>query len=342
MQQGSTGVPPRRPNGAGAGPLGTPGEPVGLGSKPAPKRAAPADKSAAADPPAPRRQLMGKELTDAVAGILAGHQAGESDDEQGEGEGQDAGDDGTARREAGAGRDDGDEGVGDESGGGEEGESVEHDATLEEVARALRLKPAELNRMQLTVDGQRVNLGELKAGWSRVAKLDHERAEFEDRVTVTELEQIDAHRRIMAVIDSFPDRALPPAVLQRVNQQHEQNRQEQAALLTKARPDWGDPKYVERERGAMLGLAKRYGFSAAEVGAILDHRHILILQDFAHALARIDAAKGAARKVDLAGNKPLPAETARAAINGRSAGQSSASNKSLLAKRVADLIARGG
>ena len=138
----------------------------------------------------------------------------------------------------------------------------------------------------------------------------------------------------------MPDQSFPPAVLQRVNTQHEQNRRTQAALLTKARPDWGDPKYVERERGDMLDLAKRYGFTPAEVGSILDHRQILLLQDFTHALARIDAAKGAARKVDLAGNKSLPQEAGRAAFAGRN-GQPGASNKSQLARRVADLIAKG-
>jgi hypothetical protein len=212
---------------------------------------------------------------------------------------------------------------------------------MEDVARALKLKASELNKVAVTVDGGRVTLGELKAGWSKVAKLDQERAEFDERVTTTQLEQIDAHRRLMAIIDELPPQGLPPAVLQRVNQQYEQDKRAQAALLTKARPEWGDAKYVEKERGAMLDLAKRYGFTPAEIGSILDHRQILLLQDFARAQARIDAAKGAARKVDLAGNKPLAQEAGRAAFASRTEQQQGKSNKSQLARRVADLIAKG-
>lgn len=326
------GLPPRpKPNGKAGGPLGTPNEPVGLGSKPEPK-------PRAAAPAEPGRRLVGKELTDAVAGILAA--GSEREQEEDDGQGDSGGEQGAGRGEPVAGSH-GDEGQGEGEGGDGQEQIGEQDTTLEDVAKALRLKPAELNRMEITVDGQRVRLGDLKAGWARVAKLDQERAEFDERVTATELEQIDAHRRIMAVLDEFPERSLPPAVLQRVNQRYEQTRHEEAALLTKARPAWGDAKYVESERGAMLDLAKRYGFSAAEIGSILDHRQILLLQDFAHATARIDAAKGAARKVDLAGDKPLVQEVGRAAaINGRTA-EPGASKKSVLARRVAELIAKG-
>lgn len=324
--------PQRKPNGA-AGP--TAHEPVGLGSQPSP-----------AAPAAPAKKLVGKQLTDAVSALLNGRSPqhidpdeGEDADAAGGGEGQafdgDQGDDG---RHQGSGSDDGQgsEQHGDDSNDG----GADDDTTIEEVGKALRLNPTELNKVVLTVDGERVTLGQLKAGWSKVAKFDQERAEFEERVTTTELEQIDAHRRIMSIIDAFPANALPPAVLQRVNQQYEQNQRTEAALLTRARPGWGDPKYVERERSAMLDLAKRYGFTPAEVGSILDHRQILLLQDFAHALARIDAAKGAARKLDPVGDKPLQREAARAANSGKGA-PVGITKKSQLARRVAELIAKG-
>jgi len=323
---GSTGLPSRPPINGRAAALEGQNEPVGLGSKPI-------QRKREAEP----RRLVGKDLTDAVAGILAGGSVDDEGDQDDEG----AQDEGAQGRERPAGRDDGDEAVGDEAGSEGQDDGIEHETSMEDVARALKLKASELNKVAVTVDGGRVTLGELKAGWSKVAKLDQERAEFDERVTTTQLEQIDAHRRLMAIIDELPPQGLPPAVLQRVNQQYEQDKRAQAALLTKARPEWGDAKYVEKERGAMLDLAKRYGFTPAEIGSILDHRQILLLQDFARAQARIDAAKGAARKVDLAGNKPLAQETGRAAFASRTEQQQGKSNKSQLARRVADLIAKG-
>jgi hypothetical protein len=317
---------PRRPQGQPRQ-VGTPQEPVALGSKPQ-ARPAPSE-----------HRLVGKELTDAVAGILA---AGSSvRDEQGDDSEGDANDQGDEHR----GRAD-DSGVDEsadesESGGQSEGGSGgdDEETSIDDLARALQVSTKELNKVVLKVGDQKLTLGELKAKLPMLAKLEQERAEFADQRQTTELEQIDAHRRIMAIIDSFPDRALPPAVLQRVNAQYEQNKRAQAELLTKARPQWGDAKYVESERPALVALGKRYGFSTAELGSIIDHRQILILQDFAHALARIDAAKGAGRRVDPVGDKPLSKETSRAAaIPGRAPG---VSNKSMLARRVADLIAKG-
>lgn len=295
--------------------------------------------SKAAPPREPQGRLKGKGLTDAVADLInrggAAQDLREEDEgEHGESEGEGSpGGDGFEGFED-PGQQQGDAGAQDE--GGDVGE---HES-LEDVARALKLKPEEFNKLEVSIRGQRVTLGDLKAGYHKVLQFEQKSAEFEERATATELEQIDAHRQLMAIIDSFPAGSLPPAVLHRVSQQRAQNQREQAALLTKARPSWGDPKYVEAERGPMMALGKKYGFSAAELGAVSDHRQILLLQDFAHALARIDAAKGAARRVDPVGNKPLSQEGPRAAVSGRAA-QAGTTNKSQLARRIQDLIAKG-
>jgi hypothetical protein len=298
-----------------------------LGSKPAAQ--APADNG---------RRLVGKQLTDAVAGILAGGSSGVDSEGDDEGEHAEHGRAGDGEQEASRIEAGSDEQKQDDD-QAEQLHGDDDETSLDDLARALRVTPKELNKVTLQVGDQKLTLGELKAKLPMLAKLEQERAEFADQRQTTELEQIDAHRRIMAIIDSFPDRALPPAVLQRVNAQYEQNKRAQAELLTKARPQWGDAKYVESERPALVALGKRYGFSTAELGSIIDHRQILILQDFAHALARIDAAKGAGRRVDPVGDKPLSKETSRAAaISGRAPG---VSNKSTLSRRVADLIAKG-
>lgn len=310
----------------------------GAGSKQQPAQQAAREqhshKTTRRDGDPPPRKLRGKELVDQVASLMAeggaGAPGGQQDDppqEQGLQE-QDAED-----REA---PQPGDEG---------ELQGEDQPTTMDDVQRALGLSRRALNGVQIKVGEQTVTLGELKEMVPRLASLDAERAEFADRVTATELEQIDGHRRLMALVDALPANSIPPGLLQRLELQHAEKREREAELLNRARPAWGDPKYASAERDAMGAVAMKYGFSRAELAAIVDHRQVLLLQDFAHALARIEAAKGAARRVEPVGDKKLTTDAPRAAESGRpgsnGTGNLGVSKKAQMSRRVADLIARG-
>ena len=154
---GAAGVP-RRPLGQPRQ-VGTPQEPVALGSKPLPATPAPADG----------HRLVGKQLTDAVAGILAaGSSVAEEDGDDGEGE---AAEQGSAR---GGRAEDGrvDEGAGETESGGESesGSSADDETSLDDLARALQVSPKELNKVTLKVGDQKLTLGELKAKLPALAK----------------------------------------------------------------------------------------------------------------------------------------------------------------------------
>ena len=129
-------------------------------------------------------------------------------------------------------------------------------------------------------------------------------------------------------------------LVHRVEAQHRETREREAELLVKARPQWRDPKYSASEKEAMVKIASRYGFSNAELASIMDHRQVLLLQDFAHTLARIDAAKQTARKVEPGSDKPLNHETTRAATDSHDRPRG-VSKKAHVAQRIAQLIARG-
>jgi hypothetical protein len=232
--------------------------------------------------------------------------------------------------------------------GGEEkdgDEDEEHGAgedtpvSLDDVAKAVGLSKTELNAVEVRVGPDKLTLGELKAKLPEVARLAHDRLEFEERKTATELEQIDAHRQIMALVDTLGPESIPPRLMRQLQAQHLQTRAREAEMLTKARPQWSDAKYSSAEKEAMVKVGNRYGFSPAELAAIVDHRQVLLLQDFTHAIARIEASKAAARKVEGGSDKPLKQETQRVA-NGQRDTHGTSKNAQL-SKRIAHLIERG-
>ena len=298
----------------------------------------------------PGQRLGIKQLTDEVASLMA-NGSHEAPREQPKREQQEQGEEVQRPRpvprieedESGEERDEGDQGdeAGEHKQGVEdEGESGDVRASIDDLGKAVGLSRAELNAVEVRVGPETMTLGELKAKLPEVARLQGERLEFEQRKEMTELEQIDAHRRVLAIVDAIPRESLPPALVHRVEAQHRETREREAELLVKARPQWRDPKYSASEKEAMVKIANRYGFSNAELASIMDHRQVLLLQDFAHTLARIDTAKQTARKVEPGSDKPLSHETTRAATDSHDRPRG-VSKKAHVAERIRHLIERG-
>lgn len=316
-----------------------------------------------------------KELTDQVAALLANHEQGKEKDRGDDEHRADQGthedskdrteglrraatakpiedllnqDDGERDGESKSGRqsvkdEDGDrQEQDDEQQGEHEGTDEETNFTgsLDDIAKALGLSRTELNAVEVQIGPHKMSLGELKAKLPELVKLEDSRLEFEQRREVVELEQIDAHRRILALVDTIPRESIPPALLRHLEAQHLETRDREASLLMQARPQWQDPKYSTAEKEAMTKVGRRYGFSNAELASIVDHRQVLLLQDFSHAIARIDAAKLAARKVEPGSDKQLKPETTRAASDSRDRPHG-VSKKAHVAQRVAQIISRG-
>jgi hypothetical protein len=231
---------------------------------------------------------------------------------------------------------DGGQGSPDEPGeGGEGGEGEPEPLTLDAVAERLELTKAELNQALVRVGPDTMTLGELKAKLPELAKLDETRAQFDERVGTWELQKVDAERQILAVIDSFPPGSVPPAVFAAVEARHNQERQRQAGLLVSARPSWGDPKFVETQRGAINKIMSKYGLSAAELATVVDHRFVLAMQDFAALSDRLEKLKESGQRREGSGGKP-PSNKPPAA-NGQRAPQT---RRAETAAKVAGIMGR--
>lgn len=287
----------------------------------------------------PRARLGTAEQVRQIAALIDG--AGPEPDEDGDDAPQsDGGADGG--QEGGDGDSQGPGEQGDEDGqseGDEAGESAQlrKPETLDAAAKALGLTRSEFNALPVQVGPHTLTLGELKAKLPELMKLDLSRAEVDDARGEVELRRVDTERRSRAMLDAVPPGALP-LLEERVMYQHREQLRRESELLMSARPKWADQAYSSAERERMAGVGARYGFSKAEIGAMIDHRQVLLLQDFTALLEKVQAGKDAARK-KLPGGDPLTARQVRtAATNGHAAGRKPTQDE--MASRVGRLLSR--
>jgi len=204
----------------------------------------------------------------------------------------------------------------DEDGGGEEGRAPgghegaaedEEEAgeaeragppqSIDDAAKALGMSRKDFNALTLQVGSESMTLGQLKDKLPEVLKLDRARDELDDERGMWELERIGQYRRLSAIIDALPKNAQTAGLLRQLEAQHESTRARELETLHFARPRWSDPNYATAAREKITSLAKEYGFSRTEVEGLMDHRQVLLVQDFADLRERVRSSRDAARKL---------------------------------------------
>lgn len=181
--------------------------------------------------------------------------------------------------------------------------------TIDDLADQLGLTRKELNSVTVQVGADTMTLGELKAKLPELAKLAGDRVKWETERDDWGLQRVDAQRRLEALISEIPREAVSPGLMQRLEAQYQETRQKEAALLVSARPEWGDPTHVAKQRERLGALAGKYGITRAELNAIVDHRQLLILDDFAKLQERLETAMGGAARRPIEGTPLHPTQT---------------------------------
>jgi hypothetical protein len=234
---------------------------------------------------------------------------------------------------------DGVDGAGAAEHGGGKGDDEEQSrpGTLTDLAKAAGMSNAELNDLPIEAGGFSLTLRELKARLPELAKLERSRVELDEARGTLELERVDHARRIAAIVDAFPPGAVPRAVMERIEAQHEDLLRREAQMLYTARPEWAQQPYATEQRDKLAKFAKRYGFSAQEIASLADHRMVLFAQDYMTLQQRYDEAKGAARKVEAPTDKRLGRESSAPAAPQVSNGRRVPSKREI-AERVAKIM----
>jgi hypothetical protein len=179
----------------------------------------------------------------------------------------------------------------------EELEGGEAPITVDDAAKKLGMSRAEFNALAVQVGDQRLTLGELKAKLPELMKLDKDRESLDDARGTWELERVASYRNINAIIDQLPRNVLTANLLRELQTHHEETRNREMQNLHFARPNWAKPEYAQAARTKMAALAKEYGFGRVEVDGVMDHRQLLLLQDYADLRERIKASRDNARKL---------------------------------------------
>jgi hypothetical protein len=235
---------------------------------------------------------QGGKLAARAAALIAGQAdpGGKPAEEEGE-----EGDEGEGGKPAPGGEegDEGDEGEAGDEKAGEGGALV----TADDAAKRLGLTRQQFNALTVQVGSESITLGDLKAKLPELVKLDSARTELDDERGTWELERIGTYRNLSAIIDALPQNALTAGLLRQLEAQHETTRARELETLHFARPRWNDPNYATAARERMTGVAKEYGFSRREVEGLLDHRQVLLLQDFADLRERVRSSRDQARKI---------------------------------------------
>jgi len=225
-----------------------------------------------------------------------------------------------------------DDGQGDGLG---DGDGATGPVTVAELAKALGTKPGALmDDLQVEVDlvgedgakvVQSVTLGDLRRGYIGAETLRKERESFEQTSEAKGLEFM----RTRADLESL-GAAILPHVPQQVQAefaawQHKQIERERT-LAHEAIPEWRDPSKFQADRGMMIEHLKPWGFTAADVYAIGDHRIAKYVRDNARKAQRAAEAEQRARNA----GKPKPGQ-----------GPAPGVKQSALRQRLANIVQTG-
>lgn len=203
---------------------------------------------------------------------------------------------------------------------GAEDPDAEAPFTLKELAAKLEVPAKSLYELAIPLaDGKTASIGELKDAY--IGALE----------TKTELERVTTHweareneimvaRRQLGQVAAMMGERLPANAGQMIAELDEQTQARERAALLQAIPEWANPAAVQADVTAMLAFVKEYGFNRLEFGAMVDHRLIKMVRDFAkiRAKGRELAAKPRPEPVQLAapGSRAVSGKAAslRAAI----------------------------
>lgn len=263
----------------------------------------------------------------------AGDAAARADEDKGADAGGDKGD---TRPDSARGGD-----KGEDTARGGEGEAGESERIAPaELARALGVKEGELFanlevEVELTDQAgvksrQSVTLGDLRRGYRDAESLRSERESFEQEREAQSLEAMQSRRYFERVARELAP-YVPKDVVGLVNQERAERIERERALLYAAVPDWKDPAKHAADRTAMIAYLKPWGFTAADVAAIEDHRVARCLRDHMRAAQRTRDAEERSRKAKAGGasaETPTPGRTTTRPQNG-------------LALRVRSIIEQG-
>mgnify|MGYP001823335854 CR=1 FL=1 len=191
----------------------------------------------------------------------------------------------------------------------EEPDSETLEDVAEEVAEAIPEAVIDYDLEIPMPDGREaMTLGQMK---DRVTELERTDAQMIERENALMRQQDELNQLLQAAGQ------LPPELTQKAAERLEQTLATERQAMMQAIPEWSDRETYDRDRTAIVDVAKQYGFSELEIGQIVDHRVVKFMRDHARLMGERQEAEKLPkqiRKQSRKGTKPRQ-KTKRSALD---------------------------
>lgn len=229
--------------------------------------------------------------------------------------------------------------TGDEADEADESDEVEA-YKLENLAEKLGVEAEDVYNIEVPIaDGETATISELKDAYKDVEAINTERETLEHTRVTQQNEQLAARDQITKLVSLLGDQ-VPDELWQAVEDIQGQEVAKAGESMLAAIPDWKEPAAVKADMTAMGEHLKSYGFTAADLGRVMDSRLMVYIRDnmrkeklAKEAKAKLAASKKPAKH--LKGKKP---DTAKTAAHARLHKAAKAGNKDAQTELAANLI----
>ena len=169
--------------------------------------------------------------------------------------------------------------------------------SLADLAEQLGVKPEEIYKLKIPMreDGTVLTLGELKDQAGKALDLDDVSAEINERRTTFENDMIRSKQELADIVSLLPE--VPPSLIEKARAAHFDTVERERNALLDILPEWKDDQKYAAARGEMLEAVADYGFTAADLDLVIDHRLSKLIWDFTGYKKRIDAANAKAKEI---------------------------------------------
>lgn len=161
--------------------------------------------------------------------------------------------------------------------------------------------------ISLSEDSEPVTIEQLKDGHAKVAELDLDRAEWEERKTQQEQDLMKAQGELQEILQALPKNSVKPEVLEKIRAKSAATTQLERQKTLQVIPEWKNEQTRETDIAGMTDYLQGYGYPVGYLANVVDHRQLKFIRDAWRQNERMQAAIKAVRA-----GKPAKSATSKA------------------------------
>lgn len=175
---------------------------------------------------------------------------------------------------------------------------------LNDLAEPLGIEASELYKLEVVTaaDGSPVTVEQLKDYFGKRSEHSVAQLQWEEERSRQQADLVRANAELRELLAAIPRDKLDKTVLESVRNKHEASINRERARTLQVIPDWKDEAKRTEDLAGMAEYLQRFGFDAAHLKSVYDHRLLLLIRDAWKREARVKAALEAV-------NKEPPAQT---------------------------------